>query len=571
MSGNEPRAKKGLPDFSLPLGSLYESDIGKQLSSLARVPIDYVVEVYDSLGNLSKSITLPNTPESIELSRPLAGSIRHTLGDQPIRQIVESKNRSINIEGRSGIVPRQGYTREGNLKFQDGRDICLEFDAFLQDYTLLQQNYVRSKQELSATTSLKQPKMIFRAFFEKINLLVEPQFWAWQRSADTSRLSYEWSLSFTAYGFADEDGVPENVFSPLDEYAEMVGNAINVAASATATVASITTNLRGDIKALVSPSLNALRNVGLSAQGLATATNRLLMLPKEILANYVVAAATFYDAVEMFSQVTNPFDSDTYDTEMETLRGILGETANEVERTAFQGLFCTGGGPEDVQQARYNLVTSDVLSPIKLNASISKRGLYSVYVSRTGDTLLNLARRVLGDASQWVFIARLNNFEDAHTHENGVLTPGTRLLLPASIDLNNQAVIGAKSADELLGTDLAVNFETGDLVLHAGDLAVTRGTLNLEQAIAIRLLTRNGTLVLFPDYGLPIAPGVGMTSRVAAYAGLHCKEQALRDPRVSELRDIEVQDEGDRLSVFMTIVPINGGSMDFVAPFNTDR
>jgi len=271
----------------------------------------------------------------------------------------------------------------------------------------------------------------------------------------------------------------------------------------------------------------------------------------------------------MFKEMTNPFDSDTYATEMETLRAILGETANESEKAAYLGLFCSGGGPEDVQQAQNNLVVADVLSPMTLKPPTTQRGLYSVYITRTGDTLLRLAKRVLGDASQWGILARLNNFEDAHTHENGVLAPGTRLLLPTSLSPNDQAVVGAESTDALLGRDLAVNFQTGDLILQGEDLAIRKGTQNLEQALAIRLLTRKGTLVLFPDYGLPIAPGIGMTSRIAAYAGLHCKEQILRDPRVSEIGDIEVQDEGDKISVFMTIVPINGGSMDFVAPFDT--
>ncbi len=570
MSGNAPRNSKALPDFAIPVQKL-NSFAGGRLASLLRVPIDYVLEIYDMQGDLVISITLPNTPEDIECSRPLAASIRHTLGSLPIRQIVESRNRSIRLQGRSGIVPRQGYTRDGDLKFQDARDILLEFDGFLQDYSLFQENYVKNafvRQLSPGVKQLAQPKMVFRAFNEKINLLVEPTFWSWSRSADTSRLSYEWELSLTAYGYSDEQGLPENVFSPIDAYARSVGDAINTAATALGALGDASTNLRNDVKALVSPTLNALRNVGLSAQNLAGSLNRLMLLPKEILANFVVATATYTDAVDRFREIANPFDEDTYRTEIDTLNALFGESANACERAANQGLFLTGGGPSDVETSRQTLRGTDTLTTQQTRV-VNKENTFSVYLTRTGDTLLNIAQRTLNDANRWVEIARINNFSDAHIHENGTLSPGTRLLLPIRADLNvPQAVVGARSADELLGRDLAVDLKTGDLILHGGDLAIRRSSANMEQALAIRLLTRQNTLPLFPRYGLPIAPGVGMTSRVAAYAGLHCKEQVLRDPRVSEVRNIEVQDEGDTISVSMIIVPIDGGNMEFVAPLS---
>ncbi len=570
MSGNEPRREKGLPEFSLPLGGLYKSDIGKRFASLVRVPIDYVLELYDMHGRLSVAITLPNTPEEIDCTRPLAGMIRHTLGNMPIRQIVESRNRDISLKGRSGLLPRQGYVRSGDLKFQDPRDNLLEFDGFLQDYAKLQETYQYQKgYDVENETNLKQPKLIFRAFNEKINLLVEPQGWMWRRSADTSRLSYEWMLSLTAYAYADEDGIPQNVFSPIEEYGKMVGDAINVLATSIGVLSNSLTNLRGDVKAIIDPSLNALRNIGLSAQGLANATDQLARLPKDLLAKFVVAAATFSDSAQRFKEITNPFSSETYRTELDTLQAIFGEKANEAEALASQGLFVAGGGPNDVEQSRQALTATDVL-PTKQTTPQTETPVFSVYVVRLGDTLFNIAFRVLGNANRWTEIARINGFTDAHNHASGTLEPGTRILLPVSLNTTEQSVLGAKSTDELLGKDIAVNLSTGELEIHGGDIAVRKGPHNLEQALAIRLLTQKQTLPMFPDYGLPIAPGLGMTSRTAAYAGLHCKEQTLRDPRVSKIHELIVEDDGDKLAVSMTVVAINGGDMQFVAPLSTE-
>ena len=237
-------------------------------------------------------------------------------------------------------------------------------------------------------------------------------------------------------------------------------------------------------------------------------------------------------------------------------------------------MFVAGGGPEDVDGASYSLTESDVLySSYALRNGRSKNRVLSVYITREGDSLIRLARRVLGDANRWTEIASLNNFSDLHTHENGVLTPGTRLLLPARqyVTQVEQSVLGAKTTSELLGKDLSLDLKSGDLVVKNNDISLRFGQDNLEQALAVRLLTTQNTLPMFPEYGLPIAPGIGMTRRVAAYAGLHCKEQVLRDSRVSEVRDVSVQDEGDGISVSMRIVPVDGGDMNFISPLSTEK
>lgn len=570
MSGNSPRNSKELPDFSISPQKLYRgNDFTARLAALTRVPIDYLLEFYDDSGSIVSVLTLPNTPEEIECIRPLAGTITYTLGNMPIRQIVESKFRAITLRGRSGIEPRQGYTRKGDLKFQDARDILLEFDGFVQDYTKSQEIYNRGF--LFNRSEKRQPKLIFRAFNEDINLLVEPENWRWRRASDTSRLSYEWELTLTAYGYSDVAGMPKNAFSPLDEYAESVGNAVNSAATAIAIASNSATNLRNDVKAIVSPTLNALRNVGISAQLLAGSTRSLLAYPKEVLGNVARVARSFRQAVVDFSELTEGIG---FGAELHQLRGIFGETENTTTRSIDQALFLAGGGPEDLNSQSYALTESDVLySNYDLNNSNSRDRVLSVYITKEGDSLIKLADRVLGDANRWTELASLNNFSDLHTHENGILSPGTRLLLPARefVTQVEQAVLGAKTTTELLGRDLAVDLRSGDLIIKNDDISLRIGPDNLEQGLAIRLLTKQNTLPMFPEYGLPIAPGIGMTRRVAAYAGLHCKEQVLRDSRVSEVRDISVQDEGDGISVSMRIVPVDGGDMNFISPLNTEK
>ena len=102
MSGNlETKQKKSTPS-SLSVSKLLE---GTRFADLTRVPIDYIIEVWEE-GKIQQTITLPNTPESFEVERPSAATMRFTLGDLPIRQIKENKVREIQLTGRSGLQAR---------------------------------------------------------------------------------------------------------------------------------------------------------------------------------------------------------------------------------------------------------------------------------------------------------------------------------------------------------------------------------------------------------------------------------------------------------------------------------
>lgn len=547
---------------------------GKPLPDIMRVPIDYILEVWEK-NKLVWTMTLPNSPESLEVERPAAANMRFTLGDLPIRQVRVNKVRDIRLTGRSGIQARQGYTRKGAQTFASGKDILLGFDGFLQDYSGLMDLYVSRAPVKSETPFIEsQPYMVFRALNEKVHLRVEPVSWSWRRSADTSRLSYEWQLSLKGYGYAPQGG-PKSLFAPVDQYAASLGNAINLAAVAIGILDNVARNTRGDIKGIVSPALGALRNITKAMLNLSNSTNQLLSLPKSILGNFVATAAAFELATERFKETVNPFDGDIYKTEIDALSSLFSGVSNETLSTANKALGAAGGGPLDVSSSQQALLATDVsdggtgLSNGVSFEGAGEAGVLEVYVIRQGDTLQGLAERALGDADRWVDIADVNGMGGLNDAGGlGTLIPGTRILLPTNRGARGGAgVLGAVTAEDLLGIDLRVDLRTGDLLLVGGNtLRTLRGPENLEQALAIRLLTEKAALPLFPEYGLPLRPGVGMTSRTATYCGVHCQDQVLSDPRVLEVRDLVVEDGGDSVDVLMNIVPIHGGVLEVIAP-----
>ena len=580
MSGNLKTKAKSSTTSALSVSKLLE---GTRFADLTRVPIDYIIEVWEE-GKIQQTITLPNTPESFEVERPSAATMRFTLGDLPIRQIKENKVREIQLTGRSGLQARQGHTRKGTQKYAPGPELLLEFDGFLQDYSeRLEKSLIASKKAIltpqdknDKTYMEKQPYMVLRALNEKLHLRIEPVNWSWRRSADTSRLSYEWKLGLKAYGYAPQGG-PKSIFAPADAFMAEVGDAINRVATEIGVLDNVVNNTRGDIKNLVSPALGALRNITNAMQKLSASTNQLLLLPKSIFANLVATAVSFERACTRFSNTVNPFDKDLYRPEVEALKNLFNGLSNEALSTSYKALGVSGGGPSDVARAQSALAASDVSDGgLGLGNSTDIAGdlggrasSLEVYVIRQGDTLQNLAERVLGSADRWTDIANANGMGGLHdAGPTGTLVPGTRILLPTNfVSGENAGVFGAASVDELLGTDLRVDLSTGDILLVGGnEVRTLRGSQNLEQALAIRLLTENATLPLFPNYGLPLRPGVGMTSRTATYCGVHCQDQVLSDPRVLEVRDISVEDGGDSIDVLMNIVPVNGGSLEIITP-----
>lgn len=574
MSGN--LQSKSKDNFAIPTGMLPD-----RLASLLRVPIDYILEVWHK-GKLVQTISLPNSPSSIDITRVSPTLIQHTLGKLPIRYGVGNRLRNISISGNSGLNPRQGYDRSGSQKMATGPEIFLEFDGFLQDYSELLELYnYTSKANVGNYSSAgpgsrirhidDQPYMVFRALKEKVHLRVEPSSWSWRRDQASSRFTYDWRCDLTGYAFAPQGG-PKSLFSPLDEYMQTVGNALNTVATLLGIADNITNNLRSDIKGLVMPVLAAARNIAFASQNLQEGVADLANLPRSIVSQFAEATGKLKNAWESFDEISNPFGED-FDAEIERVRVIFGGTVAESE-VAVRALGVVGGGPDGTTSSEMALSVSD--TPIDgTSVAEGNRGRPSVqprtlimHVVRQGDTLQSLAEEHLGDADSWPEIARQNGM-DGLRGENGRLVPGTRLIIPTERVFigRNPGVLGAQRVEDMLGVDLKIDFSTGDLVASGdGDIALNRGPSNLEQGIALRLLTKQGALPLFPSYGLPLSPGIGMTSRIATYCSVHCSDQVLSDPRVMEVQSIEVIDGGDTLDVSMQIKAIDGGNLDLVAP-----
>lgn len=167
--------------------------------------------------------------------------------------------------------------------------------------------------------------------------------------------------------------------------------------------------------------------------------------------------------------------------------------------------------------------------------------VYNKYVIKQGDTLQKVANYELGDISQWVTLRDLNDLEYPYIvpspqqksdNYNHLLTVGDILYLPTfqkdtNISNIDNLTLSTYDKQELydttLGRDLELSldinglFDESDCILefdtHKGypDYKTIAGLDNLKQSLILRIFTRQGALVLHPEYGSTFIDYIGTT------------------------------------------------------------
>ncbi|MCC7443181.1 MAG: hypothetical protein IT285_16230 [Bdellovibrionales bacterium] len=121
----------------------------------------------------------------------------------------------------------------------------------------------------------------------------------------------------------------------------------------------------------------------------------------------------------------------------------------------------------------------------------------------------------------------------------------------------------------LSGVDWMLD-EYGDLARTGqGDIRLTWGMQNLVQGLKIMLLTRRGTLITHPDFGLSIGAGESSADFDAAETYRALDELVSSDPRFDGLSSLRVDLDGPELRVSMSVLLSNGSGvfpLGFVLP-----
>jgi len=503
---------------------------GGRLGALLRVPVDYILEVYVG-GSITTMITLPHTPTTYSQERPSATAITHTLGDV-VREISPNHLTEISLTGMSGYSPRSGNTRDGGVSVLSGRQIMEEFDRFLDEYQSLASEYVDNV------------FMVFRALNENQAFRVEPMSWRWGEDASSNRFSYRWELTLEAYAHAPTS--PRgSILSPITEAIKTAQSVI----SATAGIIELANNALINTRSELETARDALR----SAQRISNAITEISknvdgvtsFFTRDIVATAVDVALTYrriWDETRELVDTPLNYASELLAYNALVTAGLVGADRDD--------LISARNKPQIERDERRAGVSDD--SP-RLTRTI---------IFRAGDTLQRIASRAYGDASRWREIAEYNHLRSMTHYQTGQpIRVGDVLEVPLVSSADD---LGLARRGDVFGRDIRLSTD-GDLVLN-DDVDVIEGWQNLEQALRLRLLSEQGSATYAPEYGLPLAVGASLNSRVVAFCASHIDQQLRADPRVDDVSDIEIEDDGDALAVRVSVTAVRSTATQFIIP-----
>lgn len=185
---------------------------------------------------------------------------------------------------------------------------------------------------------------------------------------------------------------------------------------------------------------------------------------------------------------------------------------------------------------------------------------YRFAETQRGDSLQIIAAREMGDATQWQTLIDYNGLVPPYITDNpsqagpGVILTGAMILVPAP------APVATATTDPsaVFGTD--IKLDKGQLSTANGDFDVVSGRDNLKQALANRVETQRGDLLMHQNYGSlhPRLIGAvnGPTSGLLAAQYVRAAVQA--DPRVQSVLSATATITEDVTAIEVEVQPVAG-------------
>jgi len=419
------------------------------------------------------------------------------------------------------------------------------------------------------------PELVFRALDEDLALFVDIEDFQFERDVGGANTVFTWSLVLRSYRDATDIRPKDARAFGGDDYSKMLKDATKTVDSLSQYVLTAQREVDyfgSQAQALKEP-IRSVQRLSTSVGSIIDSAQGITKLPAELFDEcYRVvesAVQNVYDGLEAltfgFSRASlRPAFNDAAASMQEWRLGTL-------EAMAFLGAKTQFNSAEGLAQD----------PPLYDNAIIASQAevrtlepVVEVQLNQ-GETLADLAEQYLGSRALWPQLVTLNGLDGPTTHGDGSpLLPGDKLLVPYKAGIFAwTGIIGAPGQDPY-GTDVLLtrDAEEGlyDIAVEGGDnptdYALVDGPANYRQAITVRFLSVQGESALFSNMGLPRLLGRSGLLESVGMLAMTAREQAIRDPRTSEVNSAEVIDDGDVLLFRLELVSFAGASVPLIVP-----
>lgn len=538
-------------------------------------------------------------PKTHELAEPFATTIQGTQDGGKYVESYGSIIKALRVSGTTGLRPNKSSsptvpllnvteaqlnTLLGNGLNDSVRRIPADEKTGYDDIIFLR-NIFRRYSDLKASDDIAgRVVMLWRNLKDADYWVVEPEdFRLTQNSA--SPLTYEYNIAFkTLARFDFSYSIPEDsletarsrqrMLARLQEYGQNILNVFMVISNQINRVQGYATFLSNTILSPIVNIVNGLNAVKTSAYGIVRGLRTQVLTLQENLDSAIsqlVASETL--------EVQDPILRAMRRMQITCAR-ILSEPVASESTTAdvnllinrYAAAYDTPGSlttPRRVPDASptyigYEALTSTVGSDIV----------------GPGETIRDVAMRLLGDPSRWRILVTLNRLRSpfiSATGGPGVLRPGDRILFPRqgqegsggnTVGTQNPTndqyqgpddpVVRAYGRDLMLKSALVGGTELTDLVLNqGGDIASVQGVTNVEQAIKLKFITERGELAAHPKYGAKYATGRKATPSSFNELRINTLNTLISDNRIENVKDLRFIAVGDKLAVKADIELVN--------------
>lgn len=548
--------------------------------SRAIVPgeVRYLLEQY--VGDiLVRSSEFPLVA-SIDVQEGPALDLQHTFG-RPIRvynpardtrgKIVDGfRERRFSLTGTSGADHRLGYDALGARLFASGFDLMMALRGFLRNYAQDHAIWEDANDYLPLAARAPEPVLVFRALREGESYSCDVTLAPGRR--DLGSL-WSYSADVRAWGPA-----PERQKSALESFFGAIVGAANTATAFidelnayVAYAAEVTDQTTAVVGTLAEP-IRAVGRLGNQLGNLARAGQRLIDLPQTFVNATFDAARS---GVQACADVAQTFTFGTIPDDVDAFRRDASNRLNAAQMRALEFLGARGVRSDTSSQGSGAVAGQINQSPDTNSQFTTGRATLTSVQLGAFESVQAAVIRVFGSTDRLSEVLALNGMPDAWTFNNGApATGGSVLLFPAGLQgVPSVGVI--VGADDLYGTDLALDLQDGsltfgDLVMPGtvpNDFALVSGTANYDRATTVRLTTELGDYGAFPALGFPIRIGQSNANVSRADLASRIADQMLRDPRTRRVGPVQVELLGvDGFTIGIELFPVVGEGVQVALP-----
>lgn len=517
---------------------------------------------------------------AIDVQEGPALDLQHTFG-RPIRvynpardtrgKIVQGfRERRFSLSGTSGADHRLGYDELGSRLFASGFDLMMALRGFLENYAKDHAVWEDANDYLPPAARAPEPVLVFRALREgeaySCDVTLSPgrrdfgSLWSYSADVRAWGPAPERQKSFLESFFGSIVGAANTATAFIDEVTAYVAYAAEVTDQTTAVVGTLAEPIR------------ALGRLGNQLGNLARAGQRLIDLPQTFVNAFFDAARS---GVQAAADVAETFTFGTVPTDIDEFRRNASNQMNNAQMRALEFLGARGVRADTASQGSGAVAGGINQTPVSNTQLATGRGTLTSVQLGAFESVQGAVIRVFGSLDRLGEVLELNGMPDAWTFNTGApATGGSVLLFPAALQgvPSTGVIVGA---DDLYGTDFALDLEDGsltfgDLIMPGtapDDFALVSGTANYDRATAVRLTTELGDYAAFPALGFPIRIGQSNANVSRADLASRIADQMLRDPRTRRVGPVQVEPLGaDGFTIAIELFPVVGEGVQVTLP-----